>query len=89
LLTPIRVRVGAHTGEPVRQAGELYGYHVNFAFRIVGVAEAGEIVVSSLLSEIIAPSGQFTLEKREPVTLKGFSGSHITYTVRWSDGDIT
>jgi class 3 adenylate cyclase len=86
--TPIRVRMGMHTGEPVREAGDLYGYHVNYASRILGVARSGEILVSSLLRDIIAPSGQFTLEEREPVTLKGLDGLHTSYALNWSDGEI-
>ncbi len=82
---PIRVRIGLHTGEPVRDADDFFGYHVNYASRIESQAAPGEIVVSKLLRDVVAPSGDFELKERQPVTLKGFEGSHITYTVVWAN----
>ena len=82
---PIRVRIGLHTGEPVRDADDFFGYHVNYASRIESQAAPGEIVVSKLLRDVVAPSGDFELEERQLVTLKGFEGSHITYTVVWAN----
>jgi RNA-directed DNA polymerase len=85
--TPIRVRIGMHTGEPVHEAGDFYGYHVNYASRIADRAKGNEILVSSLLRDVIAPSGEFTLEEREAVRLKGLKGLHKAYAVAWSNGD--
>lgn len=83
---PIEVRIGMHTGEPVREADDFFGYHVNYASRIESLATGGEIIVSSLLRDVIAPSGEFELEDREPVTLKGLQGSHKPYAVNWRKG---
>ena len=82
---PIRVRIGLHTGEPVLDADDFFGYHVNYASRIESQAAPGEIVVSKLLRDVVAPSGDFELKERKPVTLRGFKGSHITYTVVWAN----
>jgi RNA-directed DNA polymerase len=83
---PIRVRIGMHTGEPVQEANDFYGYHVNYASRVSSQAAAGEILVSSLLRGVVAPSGDFTLEQRGATMLKGLEGSHELYEVVWANG---
>ncbi len=80
---PIRVRVGMHTGEPIREASDFFGTHVVMAARIASLASGGEILISSLMHELVASSGEFTLEKRTPVALKGHDGEHVTYSVGW------
>ncbi len=84
----MRMRIGLHTGEPVREGGDddadFYGTHVVMASRIASQASGGEVLVSALLRELVAASGEFTLEAREPVALKGLDGEHVTYAVRWA-----
>ncbi len=84
----ILVRVGLHTGEPVREGGDdaadFYGTHVVMASRIASQAAGGEVLVSALLRELVASSGEFTLEARPPVALKGLDGEHVTYSVGWA-----
>jgi class 3 adenylate cyclase len=85
---PIRIRIGLHTGEPVREgsddAADFYGTHVVLTSRIMGLASGGEVLVSALLRELVASSGEFTLEARPPATLKGLDGEHVTYTLAWA-----
>ena len=83
--TPIRLRIGLHTGEPVHEADDFFGYHVNYASRTADEAAAGEILASALLRDVVAPLGDFVLEEREPVTFRGLQGSQVLYTVAWSD----
>ena len=84
----IRVRVGLHTGEPVREgaddAADFYGTHVVMASRIASLAAGGEVLVSALLRELVASSGEFTLDARAPAALKGLDGEHVTYAVGWA-----
>ena len=84
---PIRVRVGLHTGEPVREgaddAADFFGTHVVMASRIASQAAGGEVLVSALLHELVASSGEFALEQRPAVALKGLDGEHVTYAVGW------
>jgi len=80
---PIRVRIGLHTGEFMKEADDFYGQHVNFAARVGSKAAAGEILVSSLLRELVQPSGEFVFEACKPAVLKGLSGKHILYRVVW------
>ena len=44
---PIRVRIGVHTGEAIKEAGDFYGKTVILASRIAAEANGGEILVSS------------------------------------------
>jgi class 3 adenylate cyclase len=81
---PLEARIGLHTGEAVRDRGDFFGKHVNLAARIGASAAGGEIVVSSLLAQIVEPSGEFVLEAREARAFKGLEGEHVTYGVGWS-----
>ena len=55
------VRIGLHTGEVlVDDAGELIGQHVVVAARIAGLAEGGQILVSSLVEQIASPRGDLS-----------------------------
>jgi class 3 adenylate cyclase len=83
---PIRVRVGLHVGEVVRDGDDFYGRHVNFAARVAAQAEAAEVLVSSLVREVVAPSGEFDFAARPKRALKGFLGKHVLYAVRIAGG---
>ncbi|MEZ4492243.1 MAG: protein kinase [Dehalococcoidia bacterium] len=80
---PIEARIGLHTGEAVRDHGDFFGKHVNLAARIGASAGGGEIVVSSLLAQLVEPSGEFALEAREARSFKGLEGEHVTYEAGW------
>lgn len=80
----IRVRFGAHTGEViVNDVGDLFGHHVNLAARIAGQAAGGEILVSSLVKEIVEARGEFTFEEPRSATLKGLGGTWLLHPVVW------
>ncbi|HEX2180440.1 MAG TPA: protein kinase [Actinomycetota bacterium] len=81
---PIRVRIGVHTGEVVKQSGDFFGRHVNYASRIADKARGGEILVSELTKALVQGSPEFRFDPAVPVELKGFSGSHPTFRLRWS-----
>ena len=80
---PIDVRIGLHTGEAVQEQGDFFGKHVNLAARIGASAVGGEILVSSLLAQLVQPSGEFELDERPAMSLKGLDGEHVTYRVEW------
>lgn len=80
---PIRIRIGLHTGEPVKDGDDFYGTHVVMAARIAAGAEGGEILAAALLRELVASSGEFEREARDAVELKGLAGEHVTYGVAW------
>ncbi len=77
----VRVRVGLHVGEPVREADDFYGKSVILASRIAGQARGGEILVSSLLRELVESAGDIRFDKGRETTLKGLAGTHRLYAV--------
>ena len=81
---PVRVRIGLHTGEPVRQGDDFYGTHVVLAARIASQASGGEVLASALLRELVAASREFALTPQPPVVLKGLPGEHVVYAVGWN-----
>jgi class 3 adenylate cyclase len=82
---PIRVRIGVHTGEFIKESDDFFGRHVNVAARVGAKAAVGEILVSSLVRELVQPSGEFIFEACKPAILKGLSGKHTLYRVHWSE----
>jgi class 3 adenylate cyclase len=79
----VEVHIGLHTGEAVQERGDFFGKHVNLAARIGGSATGGEILVSSLLAQLVVPSGEFVLSERPAIPLKGLDGEHVTHGVEW------
>jgi class 3 adenylate cyclase/ketosteroid isomerase-like protein len=77
---PIRVRIGIHTGDALREADHFYGTTVHHAARVAGSALGGEVLVSNLVRELVAGSGVHFRESRE-VELKGLEGSHRLFAV--------
>jgi class 3 adenylate cyclase len=53
----VDVRVGLHAGEVERRGGDVGGIAVHIGSRVAGVAEPGEIVVSSTVKDLVAGSG--------------------------------
>src|SRR3990170_4425329 len=80
---PIRVRIGLHTGEAIKEGEDFFGKHVNLAARIAGQAQGGEILVSSLIKELTESTGEFTFGEGRQVELKGLRGKHQVFEVVW------
>ena len=80
---PVRVRIGLHTGEAIRDADDFLGSTVNLASRIAEAARGEEIFVSALLRELCAPTGEFNFDQGREMDLKGLSRPHRVYTVLW------
>src|SRR6516162_3029537 len=51
-LTPLRVRMGLHTGEAELREGDYFGTTVNRAARLVAVGHGGQIVCSSATADM-------------------------------------
>ncbi len=79
--TGIRVRIGLHTGEVVREGDDFFGKHVNLASRIGAAATGGEILVSGLLRDLVSSSGDFVFDEGRDVALKGLTGVQRVYRV--------
>ncbi|MEM7093581.1 MAG: adenylate/guanylate cyclase domain-containing protein [Actinomycetota bacterium] len=79
----IRVRIGLHTGEAIRQdSGDLFGRHVIIAARVGGLANGAEILVSSIVKEIASARGDLHFGEGAQVELKGV-GQQTVYQVLW------
>ncbi len=82
---PLLVRVGLNAGEPIAEEEDLYGTAVNLAARICGHAEAGQILASDVVRQLVAGK-DFLFSDRGEVALKGFDEPVRLYEVRWREG---
>jgi class 3 adenylate cyclase len=80
---PLKVRMGLHTGEAIRDADDFLGTTVILASRIASSATGGQIFVSSLLRELCSSSGEFSFDGGIEVELKGLSRPHRVFAVDW------
>jgi class 3 adenylate cyclase len=80
---PIRVRIGLHTGEALKDAEKFFGKSVILASRIAAQATAGEILVSSLLKQLTESTGDLRFGGEREVPLKGISEPQRVHTVEW------
>lgn len=78
---PIRVRVGVHAGQAIKEGEDFYGKTVILAARIAAEARGGEILVSSAAR---ARAGQVTTDETREAELKGLSGRHDLFRIAWS-----
>jgi class 3 adenylate cyclase len=79
----LRVRMGLHTGEAIREDEDLFGRTVIVAARIAATASGGEILVSSLLRQLSDGSGEFAFGPPRSEALKGLPGVHDLHPVAW------
>jgi len=77
--TPIRVRVGLHTGTAIERSGDYLGQNVALAARVAAQASGGEVLVTGEIAEACADEFAFT--PVAPVELKGFEGEHPLWLV--------
>ncbi len=80
---PIRVRIGLHTGEAIKEGEDFFGKTVILAARIACQAVGGEILVSSLLKALVESSGEFAFGEVQEVELRGLAGAHHVHQARW------
>lgn len=66
-------RAGVHTGEIERQGEEVRGIAVHMAARILAAAQAGEVLVSGTVRELLSGSGM-RFEDRGEFDLRGIEG---------------
>jgi class 3 adenylate cyclase len=81
----VKVRIGLHAGEAIKEGDDFYGKNVIMASRVAGKANGGEILVSSLLRSLVESSVDAgTFSEAHEVELKGLSGMHAVHPVAWS-----
>src|SRR5712692_7136940 len=79
----VRVRVGLHTGEVIRQDGDLFGEAVNAAARIMAKATGGQILVSETVKVVLGHGRDTDLVDRGRYRMKGFPERWRLYEVLW------
>jgi class 3 adenylate cyclase len=70
----IEVRAGIHTGETELLDGDIGGMAVHIGARVAALAEAGEVLVTRTVRDLVAGSG-IEFADRGPHDLKGVPGS--------------
>lgn len=70
--SPLGLRIGMATGEPLAQDGDLHGAVVHLASRIADQGDAGEIMVADTVRQLALGKG-FEFEAARDATLKGFN----------------
>ena len=80
------IRAGVHTGEIQEVAGDVRGLAVHTAARIMGAADAGEILVSATVMDVLDGAG-LTFEDGGVHELKGLHGTRQLYRLVSLQGD--
>lgn len=79
---PLRVRIGLNAGEPIEEAGDLFGEAVILAARIAAQAGEGEIFIAEPVRHLLAGKG-FVFADRGEFLPKGFEDAVRLFEVRW------
>jgi class 3 adenylate cyclase len=67
----VRVRIGLNAGEPIAEANDLFGTSVQLARRICDRADAGQVLVSDVVRQLVAGKG-FSFRQLDAEIFKGF-----------------
>lgn len=78
----IAVRIGAHSGDVIRDRDDYLGLTVNKAARVAAAAQAGQILVSSTTAGLVDLS-EFQFAVPITVELEGFEGTHQLQPLIW------
>jgi adenylate cyclase len=81
----LRLHVGLHAGDVIREGGNVYGGAVNIASRVCGLSAPGEVLVSGTVRELARTSAGVTFADRGEHALKGVDDAVRLYEVRWRE----
>lgn len=79
--TPIRVRIGLHTGTAIEREGDYFGRNIAMAARVAAMAEGGQVLVSDEVATTLADHEGVRLVAGDVVQLKGLPGEHQLWRV--------
>jgi class 3 adenylate cyclase len=78
---PIRLRIGLHTGEAIKEEADFYGKNIVLAARIADRAGGGEILASAVVKQLTESAGDLHFENERELELDGLAGTHTVYRV--------
>ena len=81
----LRLHIGLHAGDVIREDGNVYGGAVNIASRICGASAPGEILVSDIVRGLARTSSDVTFEDRGEHEMKGVADPQRLFAVRARD----
>jgi class 3 adenylate cyclase len=79
----IRVRMGLHTGEAIRERDDFFGRNVVVAARIAANARGGEVLVSEPVREAADGAPDVVFGEARELDLKGLTGTYRVHSVEW------
>ena len=77
-----RPRIGVHYGRTLYRDGDYYGRNVNLAARVVARAQAGEVLVTEPVRDVVGDGTGLVFEAIGAVELKGFKEPTPLYSAR-------
>jgi class 3 adenylate cyclase/pimeloyl-ACP methyl ester carboxylesterase len=81
----LRLRIGVHAGDVIREEGNVFGGAVNIASRVADAASPGEVLVSDIVRGLARTSSGVSFEDRGERELKGVGEPVRLYEVRWRE----
>jgi DNA-binding NarL/FixJ family response regulator/class 3 adenylate cyclase len=81
----LELRVGLDAGEPLADGDDLYGTTVIVASRLCAAAEAGEILATDLVRQIVGPRTSELIEPAGALRLRGLGERVATARVQWRE----
>ena len=83
----LEVRIGIDAGEPLSEAGDIYGTPVIVASRLCDAAGPGEVLATQVVSQIAGPRVAELMRPAGSFRVKGISESVATALVAWREDD--
>jgi class 3 adenylate cyclase len=80
---PVKVRMGLHAGEVIKEGEDFFGRNVIMAARVASQAQGGEILTSAVLKALLT-GADVTWGEARTVELKGLSGEHEIWAIEWA-----
>jgi class 3 adenylate cyclase len=80
--TPLKLHLGIHAGDVIRESNNVFGGAVNIASRICALSAPGEILVSATVRDLARTSAAVAFDDRGDHTLKGIADPVHLFAVR-------
>ena len=82
--SPLRIRIGMHTGNIFQSGDDVLGRAVILAARITGHARGGEILVSAACRDYTQRLGRWSYGQPVELALKGLASAERVYALDWA-----